>query len=75
MPGVRPVYDYCGVENDRADHGRRDHAEAAGERREARASLFGAMRIVEEFTGIFFFTMAVLVGAFVLLPILIAVSG
>lgn len=64
---------YCGIENYRADHGRQDHAEAAGERSRTRASLFGAMRIVEEFTGIFFFTMAIMVGAFLLLSILVAV--
>ena len=64
--------DYCGVENYRADHGRRDHGEAVGERSRTRASLFGAMQIVEAFTGLFFFTMLIMVGAFLLLSILIA---
>lgn len=66
---------YCSVENCRADHARREHAVAEGERASTRATLFGAMKVIEDFTGMFFVVMAILTGGFGLLVIWTAARG
>jgi len=66
---------YCGVENFRARHSRNERAGAEAQRVSTRASLFGAMEIIEGFTGVFFMTMAILAGGFLLLALIIALDG
>lgn len=63
---------YCGVENYRADHGRRERAQAEVARATTRATLFGAMTIIEDFTGTFLFTTVILTTGFLLLVLVIA---
>lgn len=66
---------YCGVENFRADHTARERA--AGEERQltARTTLFGAMEIIEDFTGSFFIVMTILTTAFGLLVLFSALGA
>lgn len=66
---------YCGVENFRADEARRDRAEAEEEHLLTRSSLFGAMEIIEDFVGTFFFTLAILSIGFLLLALVTALGG
>lgn len=66
---------YCGVENYRAEHTRRERAEAEDSRLSARATLFGATEIIEGFTGTFFVVMTILSVGFGLLVLWGALSG
>lgn len=66
---------YCGVENYRAEHTRSARAAAEDERVSARATLFGATEVIEEFTGTFFFAMAILTFGFGLLVLWSWLSG
>ena len=66
---------YCGVENYRAGQSRRNRAEAEGERAATRASLFGAMTIIEDFTATLTIALGILVTGFALLVAFIALRG
>lgn len=66
---------YCGVENFRADYSARERAAGEENQLTARASLFGAMEIIEEFTASFFLVMTILVAGFGLLVLFSALGA
>jgi Zn finger protein HypA/HybF involved in hydrogenase expression len=60
---------YCNVENFRVRFARRKRAQAEKQKTQTKSVLFGAMEILEDFVGTFFFVSAILVGASILLAI------
>lgn len=66
------VCPYCNVENLRARFVRRERARTEGQRAKTKSALFGAMEIIEEFTGTFFFVLLLLTVASVLLALFYA---
>lgn len=58
---------YCTVATFRAAHARRERARSEAQQVLTRASLFGALEIIEDFTGMFFIGMAIMSLAFALL--------
>jgi len=65
---------WCGVENIRPDHIRRERAGTEAKKRDTRASLFSAMEVIEGFISTVFIAMTILATAFLLL-FLIAAMG
>ena len=66
---------YCGVENFRAEHARRERATSEERQIMTKGTLFGAMEIVEDFIGTFFVTMAILSFAFLILIVVTALGA
>ena len=66
---------YCGVENFRAEHARRERAVSEESQIMTKGTLFGAMEIVEDFTATFFVTMAILSFAFLILIVVSALNA
>jgi hypothetical protein len=66
---------YCGVENFRADHTARARAEGEDRQLTARSTLFGAMEVIEGFTGTFFVVMTILTVGFGLLVLFSALGA
>ncbi|MEP7211558.1 MAG: hypothetical protein ABI791_00675 [Acidobacteriota bacterium] len=66
---------YCNVENFRVQFVSRERAASESRRSKTRSVLFGAMAIVEDFTGTFFFVLTILVSASVLLSLIYAVKN
>ena len=67
--------DYCNVENFRARFARRERARSEELRTRTKSALFGAMEIVEDFVGTFFFVSTILVGASLLLTIFYVIKN
>jgi hypothetical protein len=66
---------YCAVANFRAEHARRERARSEERQLLTRGSLFGAMEIIEGFTGTFFVTMAILSLGFGILILFSAIKA
>lgn len=66
---------YCGVENYRAAHTAHERADTEARHLDTGTSLFGAMGIIEDFTGTFAITMTILFVGFLLLALFAALSG
>jgi Zn finger protein HypA/HybF involved in hydrogenase expression len=66
---------YCNVENFRARFVRRERARSEEQKTRTEPVLFGAMEILEDFVGTFFFVSVILVGASMLLTIFYAVKN
>ena len=66
---------YCNVENFRVQFVSRERSASESRNSKTRSTLFGAMTIVEDFTGTFFFVISILVGASVLLSLFYAVKN
>jgi Zn finger protein HypA/HybF involved in hydrogenase expression len=66
---------YCNVENFRVRFVRREHAHAEKQKTQTKSVLFGAMEILEDFVGTFFFVSVILVGASILLTIYYAIKN
>ena len=66
---------YCAVPNFRAAQARHERAESEGQQLSTRWSLFGAMEIIEGFTGTFFVTMTILALGFALLVLFTALGA
>ena len=66
---------YCSVENFRVQFVSSERAASESRRSKTRSLLFGAMAIVEDFAGTFFFVLTILVGASVLLSLFYAVKN
>ncbi len=66
---------YCAVANFRADYARRERALSEEQQVLTRESLFGAMKIIEDFVGTFFVTMAILSLGFAILIVVAALQG
>ena len=66
---------YCAVANFRAEQARRERTRSEQEQVQAEGSLFGAMEIIEDFTGTFFITMTILSVGFALLVLITAITG
>lgn len=58
---------YCNVENFRVRFARRERALSERQKTQTESALFGAMEVIEEFVGTFFFVMLILAFASVLL--------
>ena len=58
---------YCNVENFRVRFARRERARSERQKTQTKSALFGAMEIIEEFVGTFFFVLLILAVASVLL--------
>ena len=69
------ICSYCNVENFRARFVRRKRTEGEIQQTQTRSTLFGAMEILEDFVGTFFFVSGILVGASILLAIYYAVKN
>ena len=65
---------YCAVATFRAAHARRERARSEAQQVLTRASLFGALDIIEDFTGMFFVVMAIVSLGFAILIGVAAVS-
>ena len=63
------------MENFRVRFARRERSRAERQRTQTKSVLFGAMEILEEFVGTFFFVLVILVGACVLLTIFYAIKN
>jgi Zn finger protein HypA/HybF involved in hydrogenase expression len=66
---------YCNVENFRVRFVRRERARSEEQKTRTEPVLFGAMEILEDFVGTFFFVSVILVGASMLLTIFYAVKN
>ncbi len=66
---------YCNVENFRVQFARRERAHAEKQKTQTKSVLFGAMEILEDFVGTFFFVSVILVGASILLSIFYAIKN
>ena len=66
---------YCAVANFRMEHARRERARSEEQQALTRGNLFGAMEVIEEFTGTFFVTMAILSLAFAILVLISAIQA
>ena len=64
---------YCAVANFRAEHARRERARSEEQKVLTRGSLFAAMEIIEDFTGTFFVTTAILSLGFAILILFAAI--
>jgi hypothetical protein len=69
------VCDYCNVENFRVRFTRRERARSEQLKTRTKSALFGAMEIIEEFEGTFFFVLSLLTLASVLLVIVYLIKG
>jgi hypothetical protein len=69
------VCDYCNVENFRVRFTRRERARSEQLKTRTKSALFGAMEIIEEFEGTFFFVLFLLTLASVLLVIVYLIKG
>jgi Zn finger protein HypA/HybF involved in hydrogenase expression len=69
------ICSYCNVENFRAQFVRRARARAERQKTETRSVLFGAMEIIEDFTGTFFVLLIFLVGCPILFGIFYALKS
>lgn len=67
--------DYCGVENYRAAHTRRERADTEAQGLSAQAGLFGPMEIIEDFTSTFSIVMTILLAGFALLALGAVLGG
>lgn len=67
--------DYCNVENFRVKFAGRERARAQTQHTSVNRVLFGAMEIVEDFTGTFFFVLTILAVGSVLLSIFYAAKN
>ncbi|MDI1243376.1 MAG: hypothetical protein PSX80_15800 [bacterium] len=67
--------DYCNVENFRVKFAHRERAQAQTHHTAANRLLFGAMEIVEDFTGTFFFVLTILALSSVLLSLFYAAKN
>lgn len=67
--------DYCNVVNLRVSFARRERAVAGGQLEQTKSLLFDAMRINDEYVGTAFFTLAILVGACLLLTLFYAIKN
>jgi hypothetical protein len=65
---------YCNVENFRVRFARRERTRSEARTAEAGFMLFGAMEIIDDFVGTFFFTALILVGASVVLVVIQAIA-
>ena len=66
---------YCSVENFRVQFVSRERSASESRSSKTRSTLFGAMTIVEDLTGTFFFVISILIGASVLLSLLYAAKN
>jgi Zn finger protein HypA/HybF involved in hydrogenase expression len=66
---------YCNVENFRVRFVRRERAQAEKQKTRTNSVLFGAMEILEDFVGTFFFVLVILVGASTLLTTFYAIKN
>ena len=66
---------YCAVANFRAEHARRERASSEEQQMLTRGSLFAAMEIIEDFTGTFFVTTAIMSLAFAILILFSAIGA
>jgi Zn finger protein HypA/HybF involved in hydrogenase expression len=66
---------YCNVENFRVRFVRRERAQAEKQKTHTKSMLFGAMEILEDFVGTFFFVLVILVGASMLLTTFYAIKN
>jgi hypothetical protein len=69
------ICSYCNVENFRVRFVKREGAQAEKQRKQTKSALFGAMEILEDFVGTFFFVSTILVGASMLLTIYYALKN
>jgi len=69
------VCSYCNVENFRVQFVRRKRALGEKQMKGTKTVLFGALEILEDFVGTFFFVLAILVGASLLLTIWYALKS
>lgn len=68
------ICDYCNVENLRVRFTRRERGRAEKQKARTNSLLFGAMEILDEFVGTFFFVLLFLVAASTLLVIFYAIK-
>jgi hypothetical protein len=61
------ICDYCHVENFRVQFARRQRAQSERQTTQTKSILFGAMEIIDDFIGTFFFVILILVSATLLL--------
>ena len=66
---------YCAVANFRPEYARRERALSEEQQVMTRSSLFGAMEVIEGFTGTFFVTMSILSFGFAILILIAALNG
>jgi Zn finger protein HypA/HybF involved in hydrogenase expression len=66
---------YCNVENFRVRFTRRERAVSEKQKTQTKSVLFGAMEIIEEFVGTFFFVLLLLTIASVILVIVYAIKN
>lgn len=69
------VCGYCNVENFRVQFARRERTKSEGQKTQTKFALFGAMEIIEDFVGTFFFVSLLLGIASLLLVIVQALSN
>lgn len=69
------ICSYCNVENFRVRFVRRTRAQGEKQKTQTNSVLFGAMEILEDFVGTFFFVSTILVGASILLIIYCAIKN
>ena len=66
---------YCNVENFRVSFARRERAVTEKQKTRTKSVLFGALEIIEEFVGTFFFVLLLLSVASVILVIVYAIKN
>jgi Zn finger protein HypA/HybF involved in hydrogenase expression len=69
------VCPYCNVESFRVRFARRERARSEGQKARTKSALFGAMEIIEEFEGTFFFVLLLLSLASALLAAVYLIKG
>jgi Zn finger protein HypA/HybF involved in hydrogenase expression len=68
------ICSYCNVENFRVRFVGSERAQAEKQKTQTKSVLFGAMEILEDFAGTFFFVSTILVGASILLTLFYAIK-
>ena len=69
------ICSYCNVENFRVRFVRRARTLAEEQKTRTKSTLFGAMEIIEDFVGTFFFVLLMLVTASILLTIFYTIKN
>jgi hypothetical protein len=69
------ICSYCNVENFRVRFARRERAQAEKQKTQTKSVLFGAMEILDDFVGTFFFVSLILVGGSILLGVIYAAKN
>jgi hypothetical protein len=69
------ICSYCNVENFRVRFVRRERAQAEKQKTQTKSVLFGALEIIDDFVGTFFFVSAIIVGASILLTLFYAIKN